>query len=188
MADLAEMLVLALWCIVQLRGIVILGKWLQRKLDKRGGNFSWDDVCGDHYVLWLHYPEFTASPRSSNWWEDIVLNTFSPHDWMQNFRMSRQSFHYLCDQLRDLLEKETRLRKPLSIEQRVAITLWILATACEYRTYTSLWSSKMYGMLVSPWSMWCYSHNMWPGLQKQGIWAHKIGLLFQTFMTHNFLW
>jgi len=27
---------------------------------------------------------------------------------------------------------------------------------------------------------------MWPGLQKQGTWAHKIWLLFQTFMTHNF--
>ena len=78
-------------------------------------------------------------PRSSNWWEDIVLDDFSPHDWMQNFKMSRQSFHYLCDQLKDLLKKETiRLRKPLSVEQRVAITLWILATACEYRTVAHL--------------------------------------------------
>jgi len=38
----------------------------------------------------------------------------------------------------DLLEKETtRLRKPLSVEC-VAITLWILATACEYRTVAHL--------------------------------------------------
>ena len=70
-----------------------------------------------------------AFPRSSNWWENIVLNNFGPHDWMQNFRMSRESFYYLCDQLKHLLEKQTtRLRKPLSVEQRVAITLWILAT------------------------------------------------------------
>ena len=28
-------------------------------------------------------------------------------------------------------------------------------------------------------------HDMWLDLQKQGTWAHKIWLLFQTFMTHN---
>ena len=80
-----------------------------------------------------------AFPRSSNWWENIVLNNFGPHDWMQNFRMSRESFYYLCNQLKNLLEKQTtRLRKPLSVEQRVAITLWVLATPVEYRTVAHL--------------------------------------------------
>ena len=80
-----------------------------------------------------------AFPRSSNWWEDIVLNNFNQHDWIQNFRMSKQSFQYLCDQLRGVLEKQaTRLRKPLAVEQRVAITLWILATTAEYRTVAHL--------------------------------------------------
>ena len=46
-----------------------------------------------------------ALPRSSNWLENIVLNNFGLHDWMQNFRMSRESFYYLCNQLRSLLEK-----------------------------------------------------------------------------------
>ena len=41
-------------------------------------------------------------PRSSNWWENIVLNYLGQHDWMQNFRMSKQSFDYLCDQLRGI--------------------------------------------------------------------------------------
>jgi len=31
-------------------------------------------------------------------------------------------------------------------------------------------------------------HYMWPAMHKQGIWAHKIWLLFQTLMTHNFSW
>ena len=31
-------------------------------------------------------------PRSSNWWEDIVINNFGPHDWIQNFRMSKELF------------------------------------------------------------------------------------------------
>ena len=80
-----------------------------------------------------------ALPCSSNWWGNIVLNNFGPHDWMQNFRMSRESFYYLCGQLKHLLEKQTmRLRKPLSVEQRVAITLWVLATTVEYRTVAYL--------------------------------------------------
>ena len=29
---------------------------------------------------------------------------------------------------------------------------------------------------------------MWLGLPKQGMWAHKIYLLFQTFMKQSFSW
>ena len=48
---------------------------------------------------------------------------------MQNFRMSKQPFQYLCDQLNGVLEKQTTmLQEPLLVEQCVAITVWILAT------------------------------------------------------------
>ena len=30
-------------------------------------------------------------------------------------------------------------------------------------------------------------YNMLPGLRKQGMWAHKIYLIFQTFITYNFI-
>ena len=91
----------------------------------------------DYYIR--NPKQMWTFPRSSNWWEDIVLNNFNDHDWMQNFRMSKQSFQYLCDQLKGVLEKQTtRLRKPLAVEQRVAITVWILATTSEYRTVTHL--------------------------------------------------
>ena len=50
-------------------------------------------------------------------------------DWLENFRVSRATFNYLCEQLRPLIEKETTvMRRPVSVERRVAITLWILAT------------------------------------------------------------
>ena len=77
--------------------------------------------------------------RLSNWWEDVVLNNFGQHDWMQNFRMSKQSFDYLCGQLKDVLEKQTtKLRKPLTVQQRVAITLWVLANTSEHHTVAHL--------------------------------------------------
>jgi len=71
----------------------------------------------------------------------VGRHRFNDHDCMQNFKMSKQSFQYLCDQLKGVLEKQTtRLRKPLAVEQRVAITVWILATTttCEYRTVAHL--------------------------------------------------
>ena len=74
-------------------------------------------------------------PRSSRWWEDIVLNSFSHYDWMENFRMSKATFTYLCDQLRPIIKKKnTRMRRPIAVEHRVTITLWVLATTSEYRS------------------------------------------------------
>ncbi|XP_065908880.1 uncharacterized protein [Dysidea avara] len=79
-------------------------------------------------TIWMH-------PRSSNWWEDVVLQSFGSRDWLENFRVSRTTFNYLCEQLRPLIEKETTvMRRPVSVERRVAITLWILATPSEYCT------------------------------------------------------
>ena len=76
---------------------------------------------------------------SLTWWENVVLNTFSQHDWMQNFRTSGNTFYYLCTQLKPLLEKQTtRLRTPVSVERHVAITLWVLATTAEYHTIATL--------------------------------------------------
>ena len=82
-----------------------------------------------------------AFPRSSDWWENVVLANFGRHDWMENFRMSRETYQYLCDQLRPLIKKQsTRLRRPVSTESRVAITLWVLATPCVYRSVAHLFS------------------------------------------------
>ena len=77
--------------------------------------------------------------RSSTWWEEVVLSSFTSRDWMENFRVSRETFPYLCDQLKGTIKKQdTRNRRPVSVSQRVAITLWILATPCEYRTVAHL--------------------------------------------------
>ena len=78
-------------------------------------------------------------PRASTWWENIVNGSFTSRDWLENFRVSHETFNYLCDQLQpSIARKTTRLRRPVSVQQRVAITLWILATSCEYRTVAHL--------------------------------------------------
>ena len=77
--------------------------------------------------------------RSSHWWEDVVCGSFSSEQWLENFRMSRTTFHYLCDELRSMIEKEdTRLRKAVPTDKRVALTLWFFATGADYRTIAHL--------------------------------------------------
>ena len=52
-----------------------------------------------------------------------MLQTFTDRDWSENFRMSRQTFTYLCEQLSTLRKKNTVMRQSLSVEKRVGITL-----------------------------------------------------------------
>ena len=73
--------------------------------------------------------------RSTSWWDYVVIETFTSYDWQWNFCMSKELFLHLCDHLRpSLLCKDTILRKAISVEKHVAITLWCLATSSEYRT------------------------------------------------------
>ena len=77
--------------------------------------------------------------RSDHWWKFIALGTFTSTDWIENFRMSRETFEYLCQRLHTFLSKKnTLMRQSLTVQQRVAITLWCLATPTEYRTIAHL--------------------------------------------------
>ena len=69
------------------------------------------------------------------WWDRVVVEMFTDADWIENFRLSKTTFSYLCDALRPFIERQnTRLRRAISVEHRVAITLWTLATCTEYRS------------------------------------------------------
>ena len=53
--------------------------------------------------------------------------------------MRKTTFDYLCSKLKPAIErKTTRLREAISVEQRVAICTWCLATNVEYRTVAHL--------------------------------------------------
>ena len=104
---------------------------------------SEEEVDRAVYFLWTFINEHANSNlicifcvyRSSQFWEKIVLETFGPINWIENFRMSRETFGFLCEKLRPRISRQsTRLRRAISTEKRVAITLWCLATPSEYRT------------------------------------------------------
>ena len=75
-----------------------------------------------------------SKDRSSDWWKWIVPQ-FTIDEWKGNFRLSSETFHYLCNELTpQLLRQDTQMRKALRVEQRVSVTLWRPATNAEYRT------------------------------------------------------
>ena len=74
-------------------------------------------------VLWVRnrnqsFTEITAS------WDNL--------EWKRNFRINRITFQHLCTELRGKLEHSSTVRSAVSVEKRVAITLWRLGTNVEY--------------------------------------------------------
>ncbi|XP_015753379.1 PREDICTED: putative nuclease HARBI1 [Acropora digitifera] len=54
--------------------------------------------------------------------------------WKENFRMSRPTFMELCEDLRPLLKrKSTRMRRPISVETQMAVTLYYSSDEGRYR-------------------------------------------------------
>ena len=66
----------------------------------------------------------------------IFLENYDEEEWLENFRVTRSTFLYLCDRLRPSLEPEENIlkpREPVSVEKQVALTLYFLSSCSEYR-------------------------------------------------------
>lgn len=76
--------------------------------------------------------------RSGVWWQH-VFSSWTDCEWKANFRMRRTSFLQLCNSLQPHLQRQTTsFRKPVPVDQRVAICIWRLATNVEFRTISHL--------------------------------------------------
>ena len=54
--------------------------------------------------------------------------------WKMHFRVTRPTFNALCDLVRGNLQKQhTRMRSPVSVEERVGLALWSLATGDSFK-------------------------------------------------------
>ncbi|KAL4634775.1 putative nuclease HARBI1 [Arapaima gigas] len=83
------------------------------------------------YTVPWNFPENS----DSDWWEEVVLKKFQPKDWLEKFRMSRDTFFSLCGKLEPRLARTNMsVLQGLPLEKRVAVALWRLGTNVEYRT------------------------------------------------------
>lgn len=83
-------------------------------------------------------PSVWVRARKEDWWKSIVPN-FDSDQWISHFRMSKDTFYYLCGRLESVLgRKDTNFRRSVPLEKRVAISLFKLATNAEYRSVAHL--------------------------------------------------
>ncbi|KAL8163013.1 UNVERIFIED_CONTAM: hypothetical protein K2H54_002353 [Gekko kuhli] len=63
---------------------------------------------------------------------DRRINTLGQEDCCSGIR---STFDWLVDALRDVLQRQrTEMRAPVSVERRVAVVLWWMASTMSYRT------------------------------------------------------
>ena len=64
-------------------------------------------------------------PRPQFWFEQLVVNHYQDHLWREHFRVSRDTFEYICGLVGpQLIWQNTILRQAITVEKRVAVALW----------------------------------------------------------------
>ena len=82
----------------------------------------------NHKTAWVY-------PRPQFWFEQLLLNRYQDHLWREHFRVSRDTFQHICGLVGpQLMRQNTILREAITVEKRVAVALWRLATGISYRT------------------------------------------------------
>ena len=85
-------------------------------------------------ILQRRSPYVWERTRIRDFWERIVTEEFTDELWIQNFRMTRDTFNELCDAIEPLVEPHMSCpREAVPTRKRVAIALYKLATCSEYR-------------------------------------------------------
>ncbi|XP_033099564.1 protein ALP1-like [Anneissia japonica] len=80
---------------------------------------------------------------TDNLWFENTVQQFSDLEFLEQFHVSRKTYHLLCEHLRvDLTKANTNMRKAISVEKRVAVSLYMLSKpkVCTYRHIGTLFS------------------------------------------------
>lgn len=82
-------------------------------------------------VVWMRL-------RSDAWFE-MVMRSYNEQQWYENFRVTKTTFMFILNEIRDdITRQDTVMRKAISAERRLALTLYYLASTAEYRTLAHL--------------------------------------------------
>ena len=77
-------------------------------------------------------------PRSSQQF-DMAVTEFSDKEWRENFRLSKETFMYAVSMVgENVSRKDTKLRKAVSTQKRIAIAVYFIGSTAEYRTIANL--------------------------------------------------
>ena len=76
-------------------------------------------------------------PKSTDFSANTIL-LWDDKRWKSNFRVNKATFQYFCNELRGRLQRTNVVREAISVEKRIAITLWRLGTNQDYRSVAHL--------------------------------------------------
>ena len=66
--------------------------------------------------------------RNTLWWDNILSGISVEDEWRENFCITRETFNCLCTELSPyLFKQETNMRKPVSVQTQIAVTLYYLS-------------------------------------------------------------
>ena len=99
--------------------------YLEATREEERSTFSY----GGNYVKEIAW----AFERPQFWFEHMVLSHYENNMWQEHFRISRQTFRFVCDLVRPHLgRQDTNMRRAIPVEKGVAVALWRLATGNSY--------------------------------------------------------
>ncbi len=107
---------------------------------------------GELKKLWLFVEQWPLllyrgvcwSSWSQEWW-DRDVNGFNETDFIQNFRMSRTAFNYICQCLSTRFSwKDTYLRGPIFLKKHAGVKLHWLTLSNQLSIAQPAWSSRSF--------------------------------------------
>ncbi|KAL2102844.1 hypothetical protein ACEWY4_002012 [Coilia grayii] len=97
-------------------------------------------VMHDYCAKILRERKTWALARTSDWWENTAPN-LTEEEWLEKFRVSRDTFRYICATLKPALQRQdTSFRLCLTLEKRIAIALHKLTSTADYKTVGNLFA------------------------------------------------
>ncbi|XP_051253650.1 putative nuclease HARBI1 [Dicentrarchus labrax] len=125
------------------------GTWMRRgkvckqsRLHRLCAHEKWMTAITHHFLRdrMRRRPKVWLYPRTSDWWENTA-SAFTDDQWLQHFRVSRETFSHLCMMLKPQLKRQdTTYRLCIPLQKRVALTLYKLAYPCDYKTVAELFA------------------------------------------------
>ena len=69
----------------------------------------------------------------------LACDTYSDDEWYRNFRISRNTFHFLVDELRmDIVRQDTVIQNAVEVRKKIALFLYFIASTDGYRPLANL--------------------------------------------------
>lgn len=71
-------------------------------------------------------------------WYDYIVPQMDDKAFKENFRVTKKTFDFLVDSLQCLKKQDTNFRKAIPVRKRIAVALFYLSSAAEYRVISAL--------------------------------------------------